>query len=362
VKIPTFSKAQIIAAMQKAAARLGHAPSQAELLRIAGITPAKVMTHFRTFREAVRAAGLEPQKHGRRVDAWALLSDWGRVTRGLGRPPSFQEYGRKGRHGSATLERRFGGWNKVRERFTELVLEHGRMEEWSDVVEMIRRSPVPTRATANLWQRMLKEERMAERTREQEKAAAWGGVALTDGTGASTRVAAPPAVLPPPLQGKKRVTSKMLTILFAIAARTNAPGRDLARCVAIQPFPDRPVMGAPIRPQPRNTGAFGDPGFMLEALACEPVNEMGVMFVFALLARRMGFVIEVLRSQFPDCEARFEVEPGRWQRVRIEFEFESIGFRNHRHDPDGCDIIVCWRHNWAGCPKKLVVIELSKIV
>lgn len=336
-----------MAAMQKAAARLGHAPSQAELLRIAGITPAKVMTHFRTFREAVSAAGLEPQKHGRRVDAWALLSDWARVTRGLGRPPSFQEYGRKGRHGSATLERRFGGWNKVRERFTELVREHGRMEDWADVVEMIQRSPVPTRATANLWQRMLKEERMAEKEREQEKAAAAGGVALMDGADGITQVAASPAVLPPPLRGKKCVTAKMLTILFATAERRAAPGRDLARFVAVQPFPDRPVMGAPID---------------LEPLAYEPVNEIGVMFVFALLARRMGFVIEVLRSQFPDCEARFEVEPGRWQRVRIEFEFESLGFRNHRHDPEGCDIIVCWRHNWPGCPKNLVVIELSKML
>jgi hypothetical protein len=28
------------------------------------------------------------------------------------------------------------------------------------------------------------------------------------------------------------------------------------------------------------------------------------------------------------------------------------------HDPNGCDIIVCWEHNWPECP--LEVIELKK--
>jgi hypothetical protein len=56
------------------------------------------------------------------------------------------------------------------------------------------------------------------------------------------------------------------------------------------------------------------------------------------------------------------VEPGHRQRVWIEFEFESISFRNHKHDPEGCDIIVCWRHNWMGCPKKLVAVELSRVI
>ena len=100
----------------------------------------------------------------------------------------------------------------------------------------------------------------------------------------------------------------------------------------------------------------------LGPMATEPVNEMGVMCLFVLLAERLGFVIDVIRSQYPDCEARYEVEPGRWQRVWIEFEFESVSFRYHRHNPEGCDIIVCWRHNWLGCPKKLVVVELGRVI
>ena len=42
---------------------------------------------------------------------------------------------------------------------------------------------------------------------------------------------------------------------------------------------------------------------------------------------------------------------------RIEFEFESRNFRDHGHPPDGCDIIVCWRHNWAECPEHLEIIR-----
>lgn len=112
-------------------------------------------------------------------------------------------------------------------------------------------------------------------------------------------------------------------------------------------FAGRPLMGAPMR---------------LRGMAREPVNEMGIVCLFALLGPRLGFEIEALQAGYPDCLAKWEVEPGKWQAVRIEFEFESRKFREHRHDPEQCDIIVCWRHNWKSCPKHIVVIELSKIV
>ena len=57
-----------------------------------------------------------------------------------------------------------------------------------------------------------------------------------------------------------------------------------------------------------------------------------------------------------------EVRPGKWQWVRIEFEYESMNFQRHGHDPKGCDVIVCWRHNWAECPKNIEVVELRKVV
>jgi hypothetical protein len=110
---------------------------------------------------------------------------------------------------------------------------------------------------------------------------------------------------------------------------------------------DRPVMGRP---------------FDLSPLTNAPVNELGVVFLFGILAAELGFQVESLQGNFPDCEARREVQPGRWQRQRIEFEYESKNFERHGHDPRQCDVIVCWRHNWKECPEGLEVVELGKIV
>ena len=111
----------------------------------------------------------------------------------------------------------------------------------------------------------------------------------------------------------------------------------------------RPLAGPPIR----FTGLT-----QLDGLAHEPANEMGVVFFFGMLAERLGFRVLSFHTRFPDCEAMREVRPGHWQRVGIEFEYESRNYRIHGHRDDGCDLIVCWRHNWPGCPKALEVIEL----
>ena len=94
----------------------------------------------------------------------------------------------------------------------------------------------------------------------------------------------------------------------------------------------------------------------------EPVNEQGVVLLFGMLAKDLGFLIEAVQKEFPDCEAKRQIAPDRWQRVQIEFEFESKNFRDHGHPVTGCDIIVCWRHNWPDCPKHLEVLDLSLVI
>ena len=108
---------------------------------------------------------------------------------------------------------------------------------------------------------------------------------------------------------------------------------------------DRPVYGPLIRPYPMIHG---------------PINESGVLYLFGTVSERLGFVVTLIQTGFPDCLAMRLVDVERWQPVRIEFEYESRNFLRHLHDPSQCDIIVCWRHNWPECP--LEVIELSKIV
>jgi len=108
---------------------------------------------------------------------------------------------------------------------------------------------------------------------------------------------------------------------------------------------DRPFYGAPMVRGP---------------LTYEPVNEAGVMVLFGAVANDLGFSVMRVQTEFPDCHALCEVERDRCQEVFIEFEFLSRNFKEHMHDAKGCDMIVCWEHNWPDCP--LPVLELKSEV
>ena len=112
-------------------------------------------------------------------------------------------------------------------------------------------------------------------------------------------------------------------------------------------FQDRPTYGNPID---------------FRGLRHEPVNEQGVVFLFGMVAKELGYMVEAVQTGFPDCEAKRQIGPGRWQRVHIEFEFESRNFRDHGHPSNGCDVIVCWRHNWDACPGQMEIVELSSVI
>lgn len=90
-----------------------------------------------------------------------------------------------------------------------------------------------------------------------------------------------------------------------------------------------------------------------------PTNELGVVFLFSHLCRRMQLHVESVQAGFPDCIARQRVG-GKERRIRIEFEFRSSSFRAHGHPVDGCDWIVCWEHDWADVPSSIQVVELRR--
>ena len=102
---------------------------------------------------------------------------------------------------------------------------------------------------------------------------------------------------------------------------------------------------------------YGPPMMTASPLVYAPTNEAGVMVLFGAVAREQGFAITRMQAAFPDCEAMREIEPDRWQPTLIELEYESRNFLVHLHPVDGCNMIVCWRHNWPECP--LEVLELS---
>src|SRR5207249_949696 len=46
----------------------------------------------------------------------------------------------------------------------------------------------------------------------------------------------------------------------------------------------------------------------------EPVNEQGVVLLFGMLAKELGYEVEAAQKGFPDCEAKRRISPQRWER------------------------------------------------
>ena len=96
-----------------------------------------------------------------------------------------------------------------------------------------------------------------------------------------------------------------------------------------------------------------------------PINELGVVFLFGLLSKQLGFDVEAVHSAFPDCSAKRLIDPkrNRWKQVRIEFEFASRNFHLHQHEHEHCDLIVCWIHDWQECPIEVIALkdEIGKL-
>jgi len=99
---------------------------------------------------------------------------------------------------------------------------------------------------------------------------------------------------------------------------------------------------------------FGEP-IDFRGLRFAPINEQGVVYLFGMISRELGFLIESIRTEYPDCEGkrRIDKKKQRWEHVLIEFEYRSSNFD---HSPDDCDLIVCWVHDWEDCP--IEVLEL----
>ncbi len=103
---------------------------------------------------------------------------------------------------------------------------------------------------------------------------------------------------------------------------------------------------------------IGDP-INFRGMAHTPVNEAGVVALFSMVARDLGYYIQEIGTDYPDCIVRRENGRG-WEELAVEFEWDSRSFKDHGHDPAQCDAIVCWVHNWLDCPADIEVIRLSE--
>jgi hypothetical protein len=380
----SMTKDEILKAIRRAAAELGRAPSRGELRRITGVSHYRVLAEFRTLREAVRAAGLEPNPKGEKISTEDLLADWKRVAEKLGRRPSRAEYVREGKYSAGALTVRFGNWSGIRENplTTKDTKEHGGKTRISRE-RLIHHNRRKTRISPEL-----------EKFNHKGPQRASNGESVLQNF---DRV--PLAQVPMPLVGMRRVTEAVAQMVVntllgtrsgdlvigtsgdlrtggagAVSPQLRNPGLipqgiykegDLDPSLAVNAplvqddrrkragfavrglYKDRPVMGEPFDRSPMTNA---------------PVNELGVMVLFGMVAVGLGLQVESVQGKFPDCVAKRQVAPGKWQYLRIEFEYESKNFKLHGHDPKGCDMIVCWRHNWKDCPAEIEVVELCRLV
>jgi hypothetical protein len=148
----------------------------------------------------------------------------------------------------------------------------------------------------------------------------------------------------------------------------NHPGSPLLDLVPIEaqpglaPMSTRGTIAFAGSQRAKGTGVvFGAP-IHFRGLRHAPINEQGVVYLFGMVSSELGLIVEAIQSVYPDCEAKRCVDSklNRWKRVGIEFEFKSSSFREHGHDPAGCDLIVCWEHDWPQCP--LEVIPLRSVI
>jgi hypothetical protein len=397
-----MTKDEILAAIRRAATELGRAPSRGELRRITGVSHYRVLAEFPTLREAVRAAGLVPNPKGEKISTEDLLADWKRVAEKLGRRPSRAEYVREGKYSAGALTVRFGSWSAI-----EKNTYHGGTETRRKAKKGSHELTRRTRITQTSKEANHKGHPYDSSFASSESLrAGYGTQRESGGQAQSARVVTPDesvlhnfsrvplAPLPAPLLGMRRVTEAVAQMVvntllapgnwllvvsqnqnqefnhkghpydssFASSEslragygtqrenNTKLELHDFVSGGALAPRgikKDRPVMGEPFDRSPMTNA---------------PVNELGVMVLFGMVAAGLGLQVESVQGKFPDCVARRQVAPGKWQYLRIEFEYESRNFKLHGHDPKGCDMIVCWRHNWKECPAEIEVVELSRLL
>jgi hypothetical protein len=92
----------------------------------------------------------------------------------------------------------------------------------------------------------------------------------------------------------------------------------------------------------------------------EPLNAQGVVLLFGMVLRKLGFIIEAVRKGSPaTCLAKWSLQSGEQQSKEIQFEFRSRDAEK-RSRPLTCDILVCWEDDWPACP--IEVVELKSIL
>ncbi|MCK4837026.1 MAG: hypothetical protein KAT17_10320 [Candidatus Aminicenantes bacterium] len=107
--------------------------------------------------------------------------------------------------------------------------------------------------------------------------------------------------------------------------------------------------------KPKTVGASMD----FRGLKFAPADKKGVIYLFGIVAHELGFIIESISPEFPDCEGKrcVDLENNQWEHIRIQFEYRCSDVKKQDMIETECDLIICWTHDWTECPVE--VLELK---
>jgi hypothetical protein len=291
-----MTKQEIMEAITGCAEKLGRTPSIFEVMKMGHVSRRQMRAEFGSFTQALHECNLEREtSSGQRVPLESLFIDWAGVVRKLGKAPSMSEYEAISKYSCKPLVRCFGSWRQVAYGLTQFAEGRGLAEQWRTELELAA-------------------------VKISDREAQW--------------------MLP---REAATARAKMLAALRERALTAGPTAGPTYRPATWQEPTAGPTYGPPMWPGP---------------LAYAPVNELGVVFLFGWMAPQLGYVVHRIQPEFPDCELMRMVGEDRCQLLSAEFEYESRNFLRHMHDVKGCDLIICWRHNWPECPME--VLELKK--
>jgi hypothetical protein len=334
VRPPKVSREDCLAEMKRVAALLGQRQlSSKEFARNAKFTEGPVIRRFGTWQEALGEAGLEPCAKAilntpLSVDECVL--ELQRVAKLLG-IKTLQQRDLRGRssYSAYRIARACGGWYKALSR-----------AGLSPTPNSNRRLPIERLADSFL--RVVVDLHRIPTSLQLSRRSGHARDTLSRNRGGYP--AFKKAVIEFLLSSNCKFPKDILGIL-----------RDeLTRLKSQTPQDEVQVMS---RNEHRQGRSLGFRGF-----AFAPTCEHDVVQLFGAVAKELGFEIIGNRSAFPDCKARRlqKAQRDHFIDCLIEYEFSSLDFKKHRHDPKGCDLIVCWEHNWPDCPVE--VLELKHII
>jgi hypothetical protein len=98
-------------------------------------------------------------------------------------------------------------------------------------------------------------------------------------------------------------------------------------------------------------------GIVSEIFIAQGVSENMVIFIFGTIFNHLKIEDIMIKDEKKgELDAWAELEN---EEIVIEFQVRSKDFLKDKHDPNKCDLIVCWKHNWEDCPSNIDVLELK---